>query len=253
MPPKIHLIRHAQGEHNATRDYTIRDAVLTPKGKEQCRTLRSAFQYHDEVDVVFASPLRRTIQTAALSLGPALARKDVPFILLPVLQEVSNIGCDVGIADTADDVTRLLPELFAEDEVEFDIEKIDASAVIKGWNTKQGYWAYEKEAISRRAADLRNLLFQRPEHQIVLVTHGAFAHFLTEDWDVEDPMTGTAYKNCEHRQFVFTDSSTAEDAHVMETPESRTKRGVKEVEDDPHVLQELKTVVQKDNRKGDIQ
>lgn len=31
--------------------------------------------------------------------------------------------------------------------------------------------------------------------QIVLVTHGAFAHFLTEDWDVDDPMIGTAYKN----------------------------------------------------------
>ena len=32
--------------------------------------------------------------------------------------------------------------------------------------------------------------------QIVLVTHGAFAHFLTEDWNVEDPMTGTAWLNC---------------------------------------------------------
>jgi hypothetical protein len=32
--------------------------------------------------------------------------------------------------------------------------------------------------------------------QVVVVTHGAFAHFLTEDWDVEDPMVGTAYKNC---------------------------------------------------------
>jgi len=32
--------------------------------------------------------------------------------------------------------------------------------------------------------------------QIALVTHGAFAHFLTEDWDVEDPMTGTAWLNC---------------------------------------------------------
>ena len=30
----------------------------------------------------------------------------------------------------------------------------------------------------------------------MVVTHGAFAHFLTEDWDVEDPMLGTAFKNC---------------------------------------------------------
>jgi hypothetical protein len=32
--------------------------------------------------------------------------------------------------------------------------------------------------------------------QVIIVTHGAFAHFLTEDWDVEDPMIGTAYRNC---------------------------------------------------------
>lgn len=32
--------------------------------------------------------------------------------------------------------------------------------------------------------------------QVIIVTHGAFAHFLTEDWDVEDPMIGTAYNNC---------------------------------------------------------
>ncbi|KAJ4371154.1 hypothetical protein N0V83_004370 [Neocucurbitaria cava] len=225
------------------RNYDIRDAVLTAKGKEQCRTLKSTFAHHDEVDIIFASPLRRTIQTAALSFGPALSRKDVPFELLPVLQEVSNIGCDVGIANSAEDVKGFLPELFAQGELEFDIaSKVDASAVTQGWNSKQGYWAYTKEAISTRAADFRNFLFQRPEAQIILVTHGAFAHFLTEDWDVDDPMTGTAYNNCEHREFLFSAKSTKEDAHVVETRESRTRRGAQEVESDPHVLEELKTV-----------
>jgi hypothetical protein len=85
---------------------------------------------------VFASPLRRTIQTAALSLGPALSRPDVPFILLPALQEVGDIGSDTGIADTAEDLERLLPDLFLEDELDFDLGKIDASAVHRGWNAK---------------------------------------------------------------------------------------------------------------------
>ncbi|CAN9092862.1 unnamed protein product [Alternaria alternata] len=242
MPPKIHIVRHAQGQHNATRDYSIRDALLTTKGKEQCRTLSSAFQYHEEIETVFASPLRRTIQTAALSFGPVLSRKEVPFVLLPALQEVSNIGCDVGIADTADDVQKFLPELFPEGEIDFDISKVDASVVTAGWNSKQDYWAYEKRAISKRASDLRNWLYQRPEAQVMIVTHGAFAHFLTEDWEVEDPMLGTAWKNCEHRVFVFTPESTAEDAHVSETWESRRSRGAQEVETDPHVVDEfLKT------------
>jgi hypothetical protein len=120
------------------RDYSIRDAVLTAKGKEQCRTLSSAFQYHEKIDAVFASPLRRTIQTAALSFGPVLSREEVPFILLPALQEVSNIGCDVGIADTADEVQMFLPKLFPQGEVDFDINKVDASAVTAGWNSKVG-------------------------------------------------------------------------------------------------------------------
>ena len=94
--------------------------------------------------------------------------------------------------------------------------------------------------------------------QIVLVTHGAFAHFLTEDWDVEDPMTGTAWLNCrsrpptpaahgltcsgEHRIFDFTSGSTSADAHLEETHESKSSRGFEEKEMDPHVLEELRTV-----------
>jgi hypothetical protein len=90
------------------------------------------------VDVVFSSPLRRTIQTAALSFGPTLARKEVPFILIPALQEVGDVGSDTGIADTADDLKKLLPDLFAKGDLEFDLEKIDASAVTEGWNSKVG-------------------------------------------------------------------------------------------------------------------
>jgi len=42
--------------------------------------------------------------------------------------------------------------------------------------------------------------------------------------------------------FTFTPESTAEDAHVGETWESRRSRGAQEVEKDPHVVDEfLKT------------
>lgn len=116
-------------------DYSIRDAVLTAKGKEQCRILSKAFP-HDNIDIVFASPLRRTIQTAALSLGPALSRNEVKLVLHPSLQEIGDIGSDTGIADTAEDVLRLLPGLLSEENLGFDFEKIDASLVTKGWNTK---------------------------------------------------------------------------------------------------------------------
>jgi hypothetical protein len=60
----------------------------------------------------------------------------VPFVLLPLLQEVGDMGSDMGIAGTAEDLEQLLPSLFAEDKLEFNPEKIDASAVTKGWNSK---------------------------------------------------------------------------------------------------------------------
>ena len=57
-------------------------------------------------------------------------------MLLPPLQEVSNIGCDVGLANNADDVKRILPTLFMKGELPFDYNKIDASEVTEGWNSK---------------------------------------------------------------------------------------------------------------------
>jgi hypothetical protein len=46
----------------------------------------------------------------------------------------------------------------------------------------------------------------------------------------------------EHREFVFTPESTAEDAHVVETAESKARRGLKAPESDPHVLDVMKTM-----------
>ncbi|PSN73476.1 PGAM-domain-containing protein [Corynespora cassiicola Philippines] len=242
MPPKIYLVRHAQGEHNATRNYAIPDPPLTAKGKGQCHDLQTKFQYHDTIDLVLASPLKRTIQTAALSFGPTLARPEVPFVLEPRLQEVSSSGCDVGTS--LPELKAAIPEIFADDDLPFDLSKINYDAVHEGWNNKEGKYAYEKQALRNRAQDLRNWLFQRPENTILLVTHGAFAHFLTEDCDGADPMIGTAYINCEMRYFEFTPESKAEDAHFTETAESRASRGaqLKLKDEDPHIVEELKAV-----------
>ncbi|KAF2650927.1 phosphoglycerate mutase family protein-like protein [Lophiostoma macrostomum CBS 122681] len=241
MPPKLYLVRHAQGEHNATQDYTLPDPVLTEKGEDQCRKLQDSFLYHETIELVLASPLRRTIQTAALSFGPTLARNDVTFIAVPEAQEVSDMGSDTGSAPN--ELKGYLAKLFADGTLDFDIkQKLDLSLVKEGWNVKSGYYAYTREAISKRAADLRSWLFQRPEDHVLLVTHGAFLHFLTEDWDVDDPMIGTSYHNCELRQFVFTPGSSKDDAHVTETAESLNSRGAHEEEKDPHVVDELKTL-----------
>lgn len=77
-------------------------------------------------------------------------------------------------------------------------------------------------------------------------------------------MIGTAWLNCrltcetsanrwltllgEHRIFDFTSDSTATDAHLQETDESRSSRGAEEREHDPHVLEELIKVSSNESR-----
>ncbi|KAF2874274.1 histidine phosphatase superfamily [Massariosphaeria phaeospora] len=246
MPPKLYLVRHAQGEHNATRDYTIHDPLLTATGMSQCRQLQSEFLHHAGIDLVVSSPLRRTIQTAAYSFGPVLARSDVRFILLPGLQEVSDLASDTG--HPRQELEGVVADMFKSEDVEIELGKIDFGHVTEGWNDKTGYWAYTRDAISARAADMRNWLFQRPEEQIVIVTHGAFLHFLTEDvTGVKDAMLGTAYKNCEVRTFGFTPQSTDGDAHIVEIGGQKSQVASEAEsagggEDDLHVVEEVRGV-----------
>lgn len=115
------------------RNYTIPDPTLTDKGKAQCRSLRDSFKYHDIINLVLTSPLRRTIQTAALSFGPILKR-DVQFLAVPEAQEVGDHGSDTGLSPQ--ELKEELPRLFQEGELEFDIGKLNLDAVKEGWNNK---------------------------------------------------------------------------------------------------------------------
>ena len=83
---------------------------------------------------MIASPLRRTIQTAALSFEPTLARKDAQFLLNPLLQEVSNSASDTGSA--LGELRAGIHELFDQDDLKFDLGKINFEAVTDGWHVK---------------------------------------------------------------------------------------------------------------------
>jgi hypothetical protein len=79
------------------------------------------------------SPLRRTIQTAALSFGPVLKR-DVQFLAVPEAQEVGDHASDTGL--DPENLREELSKLFPGDELEFDINKLNIDAVKEGWNCK---------------------------------------------------------------------------------------------------------------------
>ena len=223
MPPKVITVRHAQGHHNVKNQWRLYDAVLTTLGHQECAALSKQFPYHGEVDLMVASPLRRTIQTAIESFGAVLARKEVPFLLHPNAQEVSGRNCNIGF--NKERLKHEVRNLFEGKDLGFDpVERMDFDLVQDGWNSKEGYWSPDEPDIKKRAADLRAWLYDRPEQTIVLVTHGAFLHYFTEDWEGFHPSIGSAYRNCEVREFNFTPESRNDNAHIKETAVSRKNR-----------------------------
>lgn len=125
------------------------------------------------IDLVVASPLKRTVYTALYSFPEPIKSKHLKVIVLPELQETSDLPCDTG-----SDV----PEV----EKEFAGKPVDLSTLQtpegQRWNNKTGKYAPQSDAIQGRARDARKWLMSRPEKDIVVVTHGGFLHYFTDDW-----------------------------------------------------------------------
>jgi broad specificity phosphatase PhoE len=171
MAPTIHLVRHAQGYHNLRQENeTMHDPDLTPLGEEQCAALRKAFPDHDKVTRLLASPMRRTLYTCIHAFGQD---KLYPVVALDVLQEVSDVPSDTGSA-----VEKIRAEFG---------DKLDASRVRESWVDKGPDSPFEPalDKLTARAREarvaIRELAGKGDEH-IVVVSHGGFLHFLTDDW-----------------------------------------------------------------------
>lgn len=152
------------------------DPALTPLGEQQCRELNDRFPYHDSVDLLVSSPLRRTIQTTLLSFTPEIAR-GVKYFALPEIQETSDLPCDTG-------------SNLATLKQEFKDQPVDLSLVPEDWDSKKGKWAAEQDAIEARCLEARKWLKSRNEPQIVVVSHGGLLHYLTEDWTASEKFEG---------------------------------------------------------------
>jgi broad specificity phosphatase PhoE len=218
----IHCVRHAQGFHNLnTANHAIRDPDLTPLGQEQCAILSREFPYHDQVTHLVASPLRRTLYTCLLSF-PEEVRSGLKVIALPELQETSDLPCDTG-----SDPSKLEQEFGPKGEVNLDL-------VHEGWNKKHGKWSPAASAIEVRAREARLWLRQLADEagngdkDIVVVTHGGYLHYFTEDWTGYEKFLGTGWSNTEYRSYEFWDPSSKDPgASLVETKESRLRRNEK--------------------------
>ncbi|KAI1907397.1 hypothetical protein LOZ12_005148 [Ophidiomyces ophidiicola] len=195
MSPVIHCVRHAQGFHNLNHaNHILPDPLLTPHGETQCRNLLINFPFHSDVELIVASPLRRTIYTALLAFEVPLREKGLKVIALPEIQETSDVPCDIG-----SDLEAL------EREVRENDLPVDLSLVTEGWNNKKNArWAPDAKAISARAREARRWLKSRPEKEIIMVSHGGFLHYFTEDWQDSTLYTEILDQLVLSSLFVFT-------------------------------------------------
>ncbi|KAM0079630.1 hypothetical protein ACKRZS_008241 [Fusarium odoratissimum] len=215
MPQTIHLVRHGQAVHNlGEANLVLPDTDLTPLGEEQARGLLSKFPGLANVDLIVSSPLRRTLQTTLLAF-PTQLERGLQIVALPEVQEVSDLNCDTG-----SDLSAI--------KAEFEHQSVDFGLVEPGWQIKEGKWAPSIGRLIKRAEVARQWLSERPEREIVVVSHGGFLHFLTDDWvNVINP-DGTDWANAEVRSYTISHDED-EGPILYETRESREKRGVEPV------------------------
>ena len=235
--PQIHLVRHAQGFHNLGHEFhTLSDPRLTPLGESQCAKLQAEHfpaERQKSLSLITASPLTRTLHTAYLTFKPALTTENAkcqPKILaIPDAQETSDFPCDTG-----SDVP-VLKEITKESNWPVDLSLLDEKWNVKSLNSR---YSAASSAICKRARDCRKFLREKARElsdggddnvEIVLVTHGGYLHYLTEDWEDAAKFSGTGWENTEYRTYNFEhdfSSNSDNEAYLLESAESRKRRGV---------------------------
>jgi len=194
MVSKIIIVRHAESVHNVTKDFSQLDPPLTSLGFEQASSISQNLPATVSIATIISSPLSRAIQTTLAGFSSILDRQyfdessgqgtdgGATLLLDPDLQERSDLPCDTG--SSAVELSKAFPGLEFDDLGE-------------EWLKKSGRYAPDDEAVQQRAERVRKHLAKIAESleteqrkDIVVVTHGVFMKFLTEDQNIDLPKAG---------------------------------------------------------------
>ncbi|XP_039014751.1 phosphoglycerate mutase-like protein 1 isoform X2 [Hibiscus syriacus] len=230
----IHLVRHAQGIHNVDGDKNYKaymspeyfDAQITPLGWKQVDNLRK--HVHESgltkrIDLVIASPLLRTLQTAVGVFGGEgyTDRMDV----VPLMVEnagnsgraaISSLNCPPIIA------VELCREHLGVhpcdkrrniSDYQFLFPAVDFSLIESDDDT---WWKADiretKEELAARGLKFLNWLWTRKEKEMAIITHSGFLfHTLSTFGNDCHPLVKKEickhFANCELRSMVIVDRS----------------------------------------------
>ncbi|XP_027346182.1 phosphoglycerate mutase-like protein 1 isoform X2 [Abrus precatorius] len=230
----IHLVRHAQGIHNVEGDKNYKaymnplyfDAHLTPLGWQQVDNLRKhvrASGLINRIDLVVASPLLRTLQTAVGVFGGEgyTDKTDV----LPLMLANAGNSCRAAIS-SLNCPPIVAVELCREhlgvhpcdrrrsvSEYQFLFPAVDFSLID---SDEDSWWKANvretKEELAARGLKFLNWLWTRKEKEIAIVTHSGFLfHTLNAFGSDCHPLVkkeiSKHFANCELRSMVIVDRS----------------------------------------------
>ncbi|KAM5367366.1 hypothetical protein ACJA88_011618 [Fusarium oxysporum] len=172
-----------------SKEWSLPDPPLTEKGEEQCAHLRENLisTFSDKADniddvAIVVSPMRRTMQTAMLSLG-WLVERGVKIEGNADWQENSSKPCDTGSP-----ISSVSPSF----------PKVNFSSVDPLWPDKtspsaERYWYTKKSILARGQRALEDLK-KRPEKLIFVVSHAGFLRL---------GVAGYWFFNSDYRVFDF--------------------------------------------------
>ena len=194
----VHFLRHAEGFHNqATEDglnqqnSEFYDASLNSVGVDQCAKLNNATAHiFNDVQLLLISPLRRTIQTAIFTFPQLLHR--IPWIAVEILREQTS-------KNPADHRHSVSQQSLNFPHISFENMEGDEDTV------QRKYPDGEPDAhVVERAAVFLRYLANRPEKEVIVVSHGnylfhLFNHVLTNVGEEQK----VYFQNCEIRSFVL--------------------------------------------------
>ncbi len=205
MPPTVLLIRHAQALHNISNDWTLRDPPLSPLGIQQCASLQSSLaskSIGQEIDLIIASAMRRTLQTAVLGLSFLINdEKRVPVLPSALWQENSDQPCDTGSGLGV--IEREFPGL--------DFSKVDGM-----FPGKNNAYAYSRIAVLQRGQLCLEELYSREEKVVAVVSHSGF---------LRTAICGRQFANADWRVFDFEERKQECDRYVLKEREETEKQG----------------------------
>lgn len=147
----VWLARHGESDWNAAKRFQGRsDRPLTPLGRQQAKALASELASSSSLSVIYTSPLRRALETAAV-VGEQVGLEPVPD---DDLREV-DVGSWTGLSRA--EVEARYPDAFER--------WLDGG---EGWDDGESY----AEMSARVLAALVRISGSHPGDELLVVSHG---------------------------------------------------------------------------------